>query len=123
MVRYCFILSFECHYITDPPDLNDTKEVFVEEKNGVVLSCDIRANPPVALVWKRDGEVLDLTTGSYITTNNGITAELTIPKAERDVHQGTYICEVTSHVYGIASRTFTVTVEGLWSLLLSSIFL
>ncbi|XP_056118156.1 transmembrane and immunoglobulin domain-containing protein 1 [Rhinichthys klamathensis goyatoka] len=101
-------IEFDVHY---PPDLNDTKEVFVEEKDDVVLSCDVRANPPVALVWKRDGEVLDLTTGSYITTNNGITAELSIRKAERDVHQGTYICEVTSPVYGIAIRTFTVTVE------------
>jgi len=91
MVRYCFILSFECHYITDPPDLNDTKEVFVEEKDDVVLSCDVRANPPVALVWKRDGKVLDLTTGRYKATNNGITAELSIRKAERDVHQGTYV--------------------------------
>ncbi|KAG1940317.1 transmembrane and immunoglobulin domain-containing protein [Pimephales promelas] len=101
-------IKFDVHY---PPDLNDTKEVFVEEKDDVVLSCDVRANPPVALVWKRDGKVLDLTTGRYKATNNGITAELSIRKAERDVHQGTYVCEVTSSVYGVVSRTFTVTVE------------
>lgn len=87
--------------------------MFVEEKSDVVLSCDVSANPPVTLVWKKDGKVLDLTTGSYKTTNDGITAELSIPKAKRDVHQGTYICEVTSPIYGIMSRTFTVKVEGL----------
>ncbi|KAK9955704.1 hypothetical protein ABG768_015563 [Culter alburnus] len=101
-------IEFDVQY---PPDLNDTKQVFVEETSDVVLSCDVRANPPVTLVWKKDGEVLDLTTGSYKTTNNGITAELSIPKAKHDVHPGTYICEVTSPVYGIMSRTFTVTVK------------
>lgn len=115
IVRHCFILSFECHYITDPPDLNDTKEVFVEETSDVVLSCDVRANPPVTVAWKKDGEVLDLTSGSYKTTNNGITAQLSITKAKHDVHQGTYICEVNSSVYGIMGRTFNVMVEGLWS--------
>ncbi len=115
IVRHCFILSFEHHYITDPPDLNDTKEVFVEETSDVVLSCDVRANPPVTVAWKKDGEVLDLTSGSYKTTNNGITAQLSITKAKRDVHQGTYICEVNSSVYGIMGNTFNVTVEGLWS--------
>lgn len=87
--------------------------MFVEETSDVVLSCDVQANPTVTLVWKKDGVVLDLTTGSYKTTNNGIAAELSIPKANRDVHQGTYICEVTSPVYGIINRTFTVIVEGL----------
>lgn len=115
IVRHRFILNFECHYITDPPDLNDTKEVFVEETSDVVLSCDIRANPPVTVAWKKDGEVLDLTSGSYKTTNNGITAQLSITKAKRDVHQGTYFCEVNSSVYGIMGRTFNVMVEGLWS--------
>ncbi|XP_067280572.1 transmembrane and immunoglobulin domain-containing protein 1 [Pseudorasbora parva] len=100
-------IEFDVQY---PPELNDTEEVFVGETNGVVLSCDVRANPPVSLVWKKDGEVLDLATGSYKTINNGITAELSIPKAKRDVHQGTYVCEVTSPAYGITSRTFTVTV-------------
>lgn len=101
-------IEFDVQY---PPDLNDTKEVFVEETSDVVLSCDVQANPTVTLVWKKDGVVLDLTTGSYKTTNNGIAAELSIPKANRDVHQGTYICEVTSPVYGIINRTFTVIVE------------
>uniref|UniRef100_A0A673FIU4 Transmembrane and immunoglobulin domain-containing protein 1-like n=2 Tax=Sinocyclocheilus rhinocerous TaxID=307959 RepID=A0A673FIU4_9TELE len=101
-------IEFDVQY---PPDLNDTKEVFVEETSDVVLSCDVRANPPVTVAWKKDGEVLDLTSGSYKTTNNGITAQLSITKAKRDVHQGTYICEVNSSVYGIMGRTFNVTVE------------
>lgn len=65
------------------------------------------------MAWKRDGEVLDLTTGSYKTTNNGITAQLSISNIKRDLHQGTYICEVTSTVFGIRNKTFKITVEGL----------
>ncbi|XP_051959969.1 transmembrane and immunoglobulin domain-containing protein 1-like [Xyrauchen texanus] len=94
-----------------PPDLNDTEEVFVEETSNVVLSCNVLANPPVTVAWKRDDELLDLTTGSYKTTNNGITAELTVPKIKREVHQGMYTCETTSAVYKKRSKTFKVTVE------------
>ncbi|XP_016335903.1 transmembrane and immunoglobulin domain-containing protein 1-like [Sinocyclocheilus anshuiensis] len=101
-------IEFDVQY---PPDLNDTKEVFVEETSDVVLSCDVRANPPVTVTWKKDGEVLDLISGSYKTTNNGITALLLITTAKRDVHQGTYICEVNSSVYGIMGRTFIIMVE------------
>lgn len=89
--------------------------MFVQETNDAVLSCNVRANPPVTVVWKKDGEVLDMTTGSYKSTNNGITAQLSIPKVKRDVHQGLYVCETKSAVYGVTGRTFQVTVEGLWS--------
>ncbi|KAK2872938.1 hypothetical protein Q8A67_022835 [Cirrhinus molitorella] len=101
-------IKFDVKY---PPDLNDTMEMFVEETTDAVLSCDVRANPPVTVAWKKDGKVLDLTSGSYKTTNNGITAQLSITKAKRDVHQGTYICEVNSAVYGTMARMFNVTVE------------
>ncbi|XP_043077653.1 transmembrane and immunoglobulin domain-containing protein 1 [Puntigrus tetrazona] len=101
-------IEFDVQY---PPDLNDTKEVFVEEASDVVLSCDVQANPPVTVVWKKDGEILDLISGSYKTTNNGITAQLLITKAMRNVHQGMYICEVNSSIYGIMGRTFNVTVQ------------
>ncbi|XP_050949289.1 transmembrane and immunoglobulin domain-containing protein 1 [Labeo rohita] len=101
-------IEFDVQY---PPDLNDTKELFVEETTDVVLSCDVRANPPVTVAWKKNGEVLDLTSGSYKTTSNGITAQLSITKAKRDIHQGMYICEVNSAVYGIMARTFNITVE------------
>ncbi|XP_059381624.1 transmembrane and immunoglobulin domain-containing protein 1 isoform X2 [Carassius carassius] len=101
-------IEFDVQY---PPDLNDTKEVFVEETSDVVLSCDVHANPPVTVAWKKDGEVLDLTSGSYKTTNNGINARLSITKAKRNVHQGTYTCEVNSSLYGIMGRTFTVMVQ------------
>lgn len=101
-------VEFDVHY---PPDLNDTTEVFVQETNDAVLSCNVRANPPVTVVWKKDGEVLDMTTGSYKSTNNGITAQLSIPKVKRDVHQGLYVCETKSAVYGVTGRTFQVTVE------------
>ncbi|XP_051956702.1 transmembrane and immunoglobulin domain-containing protein 1-like [Xyrauchen texanus] len=94
-----------------PPDLNGTEEMFVEETSNVALSCHVHANPPVTVSWKRDGELLDLTTGSYKTTNNGITTQLTIPKIKRDVHQGLYTCEAHSDVYGIMNKTFKVTVE------------
>ncbi|XP_051537126.1 transmembrane and immunoglobulin domain-containing protein 1-like [Myxocyprinus asiaticus] len=94
-----------------PPNLNDIEELFFEETSNAALSCDVHANPPVTVSWKRDGELLDLTTGSYKTTNNGVTAQLTIPKIKRDVHQGLYTCEAHSAVYGIMNKTFKVTVE------------
>ncbi|XP_055036571.2 transmembrane and immunoglobulin domain-containing protein 1 isoform X1 [Misgurnus anguillicaudatus] len=93
------------------PDLNDTEELSVEKQSDVVLSCEIRANPAVTVVWKKDGEVLDLTTGSYKTNSDGITSTLSMQKVKREVHQGTYMCEVTSSVFGIRSNTFKVTVE------------
>ncbi|XP_057216810.1 transmembrane and immunoglobulin domain-containing protein 1 [Triplophysa rosa] len=93
------------------PDLNDTEDILVEEESDVVLSCDVHANPAVTVAWKKDGEVLDLTTGSYKTTNNGITAQLSIPNIKRDVHQGTYICDVISLVFGTRNKSFKITVE------------
>ncbi|TRY57319.1 hypothetical protein DNTS_008901 [Danionella cerebrum] len=104
-------LNVQCKYSDDPPELNDTREVSVEETNDVKLSCDVLANPPVAVVWKKDGKILDLTSGSYTSTNDGITAQLKISKAKHGVHQGTYACETNSKVYGMLSRTFQVTVK------------
>lgn len=93
------------------PDLNDTEELIVEKQSDVVLSCETRANPAVTMVWKKDGEVLDLTTGGYTTTSDGITSKLSMRNVKREVHEGTYTCEITSSVFGIRSNTFKITVE------------
>ncbi|XP_076835663.1 transmembrane and immunoglobulin domain-containing protein 1 [Brachyhypopomus gauderio] len=92
------------------PVLNDSEDVWLEEQSDVVLSCDVRAHPPVTVVWKKADKLLDLSTGGYWSSNNGITAQLTISNAKRDVHHGLYTCETTSSVYGVMSKTFVVIV-------------
>uniref|UniRef100_A0A4W4GWL0 Transmembrane and immunoglobulin domain containing 1 n=1 Tax=Electrophorus electricus TaxID=8005 RepID=A0A4W4GWL0_ELEEL len=92
------------------PELNGSEEVWVEEKSNAVLSCDIQAHPPVTVVWKKEDKLLDLSSGGYWTSNNGIIAELSISNAKHGVHQGLYTCETTSSVYGLKSKSFAVIV-------------
>ncbi|XP_053095974.1 transmembrane and immunoglobulin domain-containing protein 1 [Pangasianodon hypophthalmus] len=93
-----------------PPTLGDDVEMLVEEKSDTVLSCEVRAYPPVSVVWKMDDKLLDLSSSSYRTSNNGVTATLSISNVKRDVHQGVYSCEASSTVSGVTKKSFSITV-------------
>ncbi|XP_060790914.1 transmembrane and immunoglobulin domain-containing protein 1 [Neoarius graeffei] len=93
-----------------PPTLGVHEEKWVEEGSNTVLSCDVRAYPPVSVVWKKDDKLLDLSSSSYKTSNNGMTATLSISKVKQDMHQGLYTCEVESSIFGITGNNFTITV-------------
>lgn len=99
--------------LADPPTLGFNEEMRVEEKSDTVLSCDVRAYPPVTVVWKKDDQILDLSSNKYKTGNNGLTATLSISSLKREVHQGVYNCETLSSIYGVASKSFSITVIGL----------
>ncbi|KAL7853642.1 hypothetical protein AOLI_G00204860 [Acnodon oligacanthus] len=93
------------------PDLNGSEELRAEEESDTVLSCAVGAYPPVTVVWKKDGALLDLSSSTYHTSNNGITAKLTISNIKREVHEGLYSCETTSSHYGVKSKSFIITVD------------
>ncbi|MCJ8740611.1 hypothetical protein PDJAM_G00060870 [Pangasius djambal] len=93
-----------------PPTLGDDEEMWVEEKSDAVLSCDVRAYPPVSVVWKKEDELLDLSTSTYRTSNNGITATLSISNVKQDVHQGVFSCEANSTFSGVTKKSFSITV-------------
>lgn len=97
----------------DPPTLGIDEEMSVEEKSDIVLSSDVRANPPVSVVWKKDDQILDLSSMRYKTSNDGVTATLSISNLKREAHQGVYSCETKSSIYGVAKRSFNLTVTGL----------
>ncbi|KAK3524006.1 hypothetical protein QTP70_017512, partial [Hemibagrus guttatus] len=93
-----------------PPMLGLDVEMLVEEKSDTVLSCDVRAYPPVSVVWKKDDNLLDLSSSSYKTSNNGFTATLYITNVKHHAHQSVYTCEADSRVYGVSKRSFSITV-------------
>ncbi|XP_028840323.1 transmembrane and immunoglobulin domain-containing protein 1 isoform X2 [Denticeps clupeoides] len=93
------------------PQLNGTEQVSVKEESEAELSCDSRANPPVTVVWRFEGRMLDLSSGGYIATNNGVTARLTIPKVIRANHQGLYTCVLDSDIYGQRMKSFQLSVD------------
>ncbi|XP_027009162.1 transmembrane and immunoglobulin domain-containing protein 1 [Tachysurus fulvidraco] len=93
-----------------PPTLGKDVNVSAEETRDTVLSCDVQAHPPVSVVWKKNGELMDLSSSNYKTSNNGFTATLSITNVNRDDHQGVYTCEADSRVYGVSKRSFRVTV-------------
>ncbi|KAF5896404.1 Transmembrane and immunoglobulin domain-containing protein 1, partial [Clarias magur] len=93
-----------------PPALGQNVDMNVEEKSDAVLSCDVRAYPPVTVVWKKDDNLLDLSPSNYKTSNDGITASLSISNVHRDEHCGVYSCEANSTLFGVNKKSFNVTV-------------
>ncbi|XP_036444429.1 transmembrane and immunoglobulin domain-containing protein 1 [Colossoma macropomum] len=93
------------------PDLNGSEELRAEEESDIVLSCDVRAYPPLTVVWKKGGALLDLSSSTYHTSNDGITAKLTISNVKREEHEGLYSCVATSSIYGVKSKSFIITVD------------
>ncbi|KAM9451289.1 transmembrane and immunoglobulin domain-containing protein 1 [Clarias gariepinus] len=93
-----------------PPTLGQNVDVNVEEKSDAVLSCDVRAYPPVTVVWKKDDILLDLSPSNYKTSNDGITASLSVSNVNRNQHRGVFSCEANSTVFGVNKKSFNVTV-------------
>ncbi|XP_063048647.1 transmembrane and immunoglobulin domain-containing protein 1-like, partial [Engraulis encrasicolus] len=97
--------------IEDAPELSGTDELFLEEESDMTLSCDSRANPPVTMVWHRDGQALDLSVGRYVATDDGVTARLSATTLKRELHEGLYSCTASSPVEGTTTtKSFQVTV-------------
>ena len=78
----------------------------------MTLSCESRANPPVTIAWRRNGEVVDLTEGHFVTTNDGLVARLSVSRLSRELHQGLYSCTASSPVEAERTKSFQVTVTG-----------
>ncbi|XP_046723218.1 transmembrane and immunoglobulin domain-containing protein 1 [Silurus meridionalis] len=93
-----------------PPTMGVDEEMWVEEKSEASLSCDIHANPPVSVVWKKDDKLLDLSSSNYRTSNDGFTATLFISNVKRGVHQGVFACEADSVITGVTRKNFSITV-------------
>lgn len=96
----------------DDPDLSGNEMLSIEEDSDLSLSCDSRANPPVTMVWHRNGQLLDLSDGRFTATNNGVTAHLSATNVKRHLHEGNYTCVAKSTGERQLSKNFEVTVTG-----------
>ncbi|KAM4726249.1 transmembrane and immunoglobulin domain-containing protein 1 [Anableps anableps] len=97
--------------VTYHPDLSGSEKMTLEEEESLVLSCNMRANPVVtSVIWKLNGSIVDLTTGGFVVTSDGIYSKLRVNKVERSLHEGLYQCTATSPIYGERSKTIQVTV-------------
>ncbi|XP_054899267.1 transmembrane and immunoglobulin domain-containing protein 1 [Poeciliopsis prolifica] len=97
--------------VTYCPDVSGSEEVTLEEEESLNLQCDMKANPLVTSVsWKLNGTMVDLSTGGFIISNDGINTKLYVKKADRSMHEGEYQCTVTSPICESLSKTFQVTV-------------
>ncbi|XP_031428619.2 transmembrane and immunoglobulin domain-containing protein 1, partial [Clupea harengus] len=96
--------------VTFAPDLSGNEELSLEEESQMTLSCESRANPPVTIAWRRNGEVVDLTEGHFVTTNDGLVARLSVSRLSRELHQGLYSCTASSPVEAERTKSFQVTV-------------
>ncbi|KAL0994962.1 hypothetical protein UPYG_G00130000 [Umbra pygmaea] len=86
------------------------EEVVVEETRELVLSCEVRANPPVSVSWKQNGAPTDLSKSSFLLRNDGVTSKLTVAQADRAKHQGLYSCKTSTNTYS-STKEFRVTVK------------
>lgn len=93
------------------PELSGMEEITVEEEGDLMLSCDVRAHPPVTVTWMKDAAILDLSSGGFVATNDGVTAQLYVSKIERGLHQGQFSCEANSTIHGTRVKSFKITVE------------
>ncbi|XP_007556294.1 transmembrane and immunoglobulin domain-containing protein 1 [Poecilia formosa] len=97
--------------VTYSADLSGSEKVTLEEEESLDLQCDMRANPlATSVTWQLNGTLVDLSTGGFIITNDGINTKLYAKKVDRSLHEGSYQCTVTSPGYGPQSKTFQVTV-------------
>uniref|UniRef100_A0A8C9R7W9 Transmembrane and immunoglobulin domain containing 1 n=1 Tax=Scleropages formosus TaxID=113540 RepID=A0A8C9R7W9_SCLFO len=88
--------------------------ITIEEGGKISLACDIYANPQVTVTWKQNDKALDLASGGYELFHNTWESRLSISKVQREIHEGQYSCVVTSPKFGIRTKIFSLTVEGLF---------
>uniref|UniRef100_A0A3B5MHE6 Ig-like domain-containing protein n=1 Tax=Xiphophorus couchianus TaxID=32473 RepID=A0A3B5MHE6_9TELE len=98
-------------FCSDLAEISGSENVTLEEEESLDLQCDMRANPLVTSVtWKLNGALVDLSTGGFIVSNNGVNTKLHVKKVDRSLHEGEYQCTIASPAYEERSRTFQVTV-------------
>uniref|UniRef100_A0A672HMG1 Transmembrane and immunoglobulin domain containing 1 n=1 Tax=Salarias fasciatus TaxID=181472 RepID=A0A672HMG1_SALFA len=107
--------TFECHLRknrTLADSLSGSEDVSVEEKETLVLRCDIQANPPVlSVVWTLNDTRVELTAGGFTVSTDSFTSQLRVSDVKESMHRGTYKCTAD----GKHSKTFHVTVTGRFS--------
>ncbi|XP_060941420.1 transmembrane and immunoglobulin domain-containing protein 1 [Limanda limanda] len=97
--------------VTYPPPIMGAEELVVEEESVLVLQCDILANPQVSsLVWTVNGSTVDLLTGGFTLTNDGVRSQLIANSVDRSLHAASYRCLANSPLYGEFEKNFQVTV-------------
>ncbi|XP_032433218.1 transmembrane and immunoglobulin domain-containing protein 1 [Xiphophorus hellerii] len=97
--------------VTYLAEISGSENVTLEEEESLDLQCDMKANPLVTSVtWKLNGTLVDLSTGGFIVSNNGVNTKLHVKKVDRSLHEGEYQCTIASPAYEERSRTFQVTV-------------
>lgn len=111
MVRNSTIRTSVTLNVTYCPNLSESEDVLVEQEAGLVLQCDILANPPVSNVsWTLNGSTVDLFGGGFSMTTDGSTTQLRVSSVERSLHEGTYQCAADCFNGEKRNKRFHVTV-------------
>lgn len=98
---------------SDGPQLSGSEKITVEKDEALVLRCDIWANPPVQSVsWTFNNTNVNLEAAGLLETTDGFNTKLSISKAVKNLHEGTYACSAHHTIYGLHTKTFYVTVTG-----------
>ncbi|XP_019908484.3 hemicentin-1 isoform X2 [Esox lucius] len=81
------------------------EEVSVIEGHMVSLMCDVQAYPPPDIIWTRDGQVLQFSTGVHILPGGQM---LQLPRARLE-DAGQYVCTATNSA-GQAQKSIQLSV-------------
>lgn len=101
-----------------PYFIEEPSDTYVKKGRPAELKCQVGGNPKPSVMWKRDGNKLDLTGDSrrMIKPDGSLYFSEIIHNKTQKPDEGTYQCEAFSQIsnldYQIASRTARLIVAG-----------
>lgn len=101
-----------------PYFIEEPSDTYVKKGRPAVLKCQVGGNPMPSVMWKRDGNKLDLTRDSrrMIKPDGSLYFSEIIHNKTQKPDEGTYQCEAFSQIsnldYQIGSRTARLIVAG-----------
>ncbi|KAL9985599.1 hypothetical protein ACROYT_G008021 [Oculina patagonica] len=104
-----------------PYFIEEPSDTYVKKGKPAELKCQVGGNPKPSVMWKRDGNKLDLTGDSrrMIKPDGSLYFSEVIHNKTQKPDEGTYQCEAFSQIsnldYQIASRTARLIVAGISS--------
>ena len=91
-----------------PAFTRQLRAVDAPEGTSVMLECHVTGVPPPAVSWKRNGDVIDVTSADYALSQISGTCCLKIKRAAPQ-HAGQYTCSATNPA-GTATTSASVNV-------------
>ena len=103
---------------TPPYFIEEPSDTYVKKGRPAVLKCQVGGNPKPSIMWKRNGNKLDLTSDSrrMIKPDGSLFFSEIIHHKTQKPDEGTYQCEAFSQIsnldYQIVSKTARLIVAG-----------